>query len=202
MAAGFVFPPGVVALAGSRRLPVSGVSRVQGVVSSLLEGGCSLVLGCCVGADRAALGCCSPAQARVLAAFGPAGQGACAWSAVSAVLAHAAAGGAVIWWAGGGPRMPLRRRLAARSAAVARAATSGAVVFLASPSSRGSLIVALGVARRGLPVIAFPLGFSASALPLLGTQGRWVPVSSGVLGRGWRWEESSCLFQGHQNHLQ
>lgn len=185
-----VFPPGVVALAGSRSLPASALPLVRAVVSSLLAGGCSLAVGCCVGADQRALGSCAPGQVRVLAAFGPAGQGACAWSAVSAVLAHASAGGLVSWWAGGGPRVPLRRRLAARSAAVARAATVGAVVFLASPHSRGSLIVAQGVARRGLPVVAFPLGFPASALPRLGVCGAWVPAGSGGWVEGWRWVPS------------
>lgn len=187
MAAVPVLPPGVVALAGSRVLPAAAPALVRAVVWSLLGEGCSLAVGCCVGADQVALGQCAPAQARVYCAFGPAGQGACAWSAVSAVLAHAAAGGAVSWWAGGGARVPLRRRLASRSAAVARSASSGAVVFLASPTSRGSLIVAQGVARRGLPVVAFPLGFPAAELPHLGGGGAWAPVGSGFPAGGWRW---------------
>jgi hypothetical protein len=186
-------PSGRVVLAGSRALPLWGALLVEAVVARLLAGGSTLAVGCCVGADEVALGACPASRVQVLCALGPAGAGAGSWSAVAPVCAHQRAGGRVTWWAGGGPRVPLRRRLAARSGALAQLATAGAVVFLGSPNSRGSLIVASEVARRGLPVVGFPLGFPAEALPRLTAQGgAWVPAGEGVWGFGWRWVEGGC----------
>lgn len=184
----FVMGRGVVAVAGSRSLPRSFAPLVQGVVASVVGSGRSAAVGCCVGADAFALSSGVAASAvRCFAAFGPGGVGACSLSAVSAVSAFAAAGGCVAWWAGGPASVPLRSRLAARTQAVIGTASVSAVVFFASPSSRGSLLACRLAAARGLPVFAFPCGFAGSALPSLGA-GAWVPVGgSGVWSAAFRW---------------
>ena len=84
--------------------------------------------------------------------------------------------------------MPLRARLAARTRAVV-AGASTLVVFPASPSvaGSGSWLAASAAADRGLPMVAFPLGFPAASLPWLGT-GVWAPVGgAGVWAEAWRW---------------
>jgi hypothetical protein len=74
------FPAGVVAVAGSRSLPPKVCAVVAAVARELVTGGCSLVCGCCVGADAAVLaalagtgGCAAGAPLRVLCAWGPGG---------------------------------------------------------------------------------------------------------------------------------
>ncbi len=178
----------VVALAGSRSLPVSGRARVAEVAAGLLESGCSLVVGCCVGADEAVLSACSAdSPVSVLAAFGPGGEGAGPASAVGSVLAFARAGGAVSWWAGGGPAVPLRVRLAARTQAVVRAGSGGLVAFFGSAASRGTLLACRVAAGRGAPVVAFPLGSPGEGLPALGP-GAWVPLHGvGLWAGAWYW---------------
>jgi hypothetical protein len=187
------FPPalagvagGVVAVAGSRSLCPSGAGVVAHLARSLSAAGAPLVVGCATGADAAALGAVPVHSVRVFAAFGPGGVGAWAGSAVPAVSRFVAAGGPVVWWAGGGPAVPLRWRLAARTrAVVARAAAL--VVFVNSVGSRGSLLAARCAAARGVPVIAFPLGFPVARLPLLGA-GAWVPAGgSGLWAGAWVW---------------
>lgn len=188
--------PGVVAVAGSRSLPPGGAGRVASVAAALLEAWHSLAVGCCTGADSAVLsvGACSPGRVQCLAAFGPVAQGApgsWAGSAVAAVAQFAAAGGAVSWWAGGSQSVPLRARLAARTAAVVARASAGCVVFFASAGSRGSLLAASRAAARGLPVLAFPLGFSGAALPSLGA-GAWCAAGlAGEWAGAWRWVPSA-----------
>ena len=169
-------PGGVVALAGSRSLPPGGAGLVAGVARSLVSAGAVLVVGCAAGADAVVLAAVPPGSVRVFAAFGPGGAGdAGSASAVPVVSRFAAAGGSVVWWAGGGATRPLRARLTARTAAVVSAASVGRVVFLGSPVSRGSLLAAGFAAARGLPVVAFPLGFPPAQLPLLGP-GVWRPA--------------------------
>ena len=182
-----MFDGGVVAVAGSRSLPGRGAKLVAEVARDLVASGCSLVVGCCRGADAAAFCAVPVARVRVLCAFGAEGEGTGASSAVARVHAFAANGGAVEWWAGGGIAVPLSARLARRTQAVVSRASSGLVLFPSSSASRGSWLAArLAVARR-LPVLAFPLGFSPSLLPPLGA-GRWERASgSGVFARGWRW---------------
>lgn len=177
----------MVAVAGSRSLPPAGLALVGRVCWALVHSGRSLAVGCCVGADAAVLGAGLPvASVRLLCAFGPAGAGAGPASAVAAVCAFAQAGGAVRWWAGGPAGVPLAQRLRARTCAVALAG-SALVVFFGSPASRGSLLAASLAASRGLPVLAFAVGFAGALLPPLGA-GRWVPVSgSGVWAAAWRW---------------
>jgi hypothetical protein len=201
------FSPGVVAVAGSRSLPPEASVVVSAVARELVAGGCSLVCRCCVGADAAVLaalagagGCAAGAPLRVLAAFGPVSP---PWpaahytapgasrdhSAVAAVADALLAGVPVTWWVGGGPSVPLRARLARRARAVVAEASAGLVLFPASPAvvGSGSWLAASAAVERGLPVIAFPLGFPAAALPELGV-GAWVPVgSAGVWSGAWRW---------------
>lgn len=169
--------PGVVAVAGSRALPASGASLVVSVASDLVAVGSSLVVGCCSGADAALLsavpGSVPPSLVRCMAAFGPGGVGAGPASAVAQVAKFAQVGGAVQWWAGGCAASPLRARLAARTRAVVCLASAGLVVFFASPTSRGSLLACRCALSRGLPVVAFAVGFSAEKLPELGA-GFWV----------------------------
>lgn len=185
----------VVAVCGSRSLPVGGATLVGQVVGSLLAAGRSLVVGCCVGADAAALAVCpASGPVSVLAAFGPGGEGAGPWSAVPVVRAFARAGGAVSWWAGGPAAVPLAVRLRSRTEAVAKAGSGGVVAFLASPASVGSLVACRAAARLGRPVAVFPLGFAGEALPLLGP-GRWEPVGgSGVWAEAWVWAPEAGLF--------
>lgn len=189
------FPRSVVAVAGSRRLPPEPSALVAQVARELVAGGCSLVVGCCVGADAAvlapvpgALGAALPGRAvRVLCAWGPGGAGAGPTSAGRAVLAAEASGVSIRWWAGGGPSVPLVARLARRTRAVVAEASAGLVVFPASPSSRGSWLAAAAAVARGLPVLVFPVGFAAELLPQLGV-GRWVPAGgAGMWDSAWRW---------------
>jgi hypothetical protein len=190
------FVPGVVAVAGSCSLPPEASVVVSAAARELVAGGCSIVVGCCAGADAAVLaalagagGCAARAPLRVLAAFGPVSPPWPAahytapgvsrdYSAVAAVADALLAGADVRWWVGGGPSVPLRARLSRRTRAVV-AEASALVVFPASPTvaGSGSWLAASAAADRGLPVIAFPLGFPAAALPELGA-GAWVPVGS------------------------
>jgi hypothetical protein len=178
---------GVVAVAGSRALPAYGSALVARVVSDLAASGASFVVGCCSGVDAALLsavpGSVPPSLVRCLAAFGPCGVGAGPASAVAQVSAFACAGGSVQWWAGGQASVPLRSRLADRTRAVVASANAGLVVFFSSPSSRGSILACRCAVARGLPVLAFAVGFSGSKLPVFGA-GAWVP--SGQFG-GFKW---------------
>lgn len=183
-----MFDDGVVAVAGSRSLPVGGLALVGSVSRSLVASGCSLVVGCASGADSACFSSVPVQSVRVLAAFGPGGAGAAGRvSAVSQLSAFVRGGGGVSWWAGGGASVPVRRRLAARSRAVVSAASSGLVVFFSSPSSRGSALAARFAVSRGLPVVAFAVGFPPSRLPSLGA-GAWSSVGgAGPWAGAWRW---------------
>ncbi|MBL1265808.1 hypothetical protein [Candidatus Methylomicrobium oryzae] len=162
------------------------------VASDLAAGGASLAVGCCTGADAALLsavpGSVPPSLMHCFAAFGPGGEGAGQFSAIAAVQAFAASGGSVCWWAGGPASVPLRSRLAGRTRAVVGAADAGLVAFFASPSSRGSLFACSCALSRGLPVVAFPVGFPGAELPLLGA-GSWVPFS--ILG-GFKWAKTQA----------
>ena len=182
-----MFNGGVVAVAGSRALPAGGAVLVAEAAQVLVGSGCSLVVGCCRGADAAVLSAVPVSRVRVLCAFGPVGPGAGPASAVGPVLAFAATGGVVAWWAGGGPAVPVFARLARRTRAVVSCASSGLVLFPSSPGSRGSWLAAEFAAARGLPVVVVPLGFSPSLLPSLGAGG-WVRANaSGLFAGAWRW---------------
>ncbi len=185
-----MFRNGVVAVAGSRSLPAGGVALVAEAARVLAGSGCSLVVGCCRGADAAVLSAVPASSVRVLCAFGPAGKGAGPVSAVAPVLAFAVAGGAVAWWAGGGPSVPLFARLARRTRAVVSCASSGLLLFPSSPASRGSWLAAELAVVRGLPVVVVPLGFAPSLLPSLGAGGWVCANASGVFAGAWRWVAS------------
>jgi hypothetical protein len=175
------------AFGGSRSLGPEASALASQAAAVLLQGGAGLVVGCCKGADASALSAAVAAglahRVSVLGAFGPLGPagrapaGACPASAVASVRAAVRAGAAFQPWAGGPGSVPLSARLSGRTRAVAAAASAGALVVLA-PGSRGALILARAVARRGLPVVALPVG--GAQLPDLGA--RWVPVP-GALGR-------------------
>lgn len=207
------FSPGVVAVVGSRRLPPEASALVAAVAGELVAGGCSIVVGCCAGADAAVLaalagagGYAAGAPLRVLAAFGPVSPpwpaahytapGASRdYSAVAAVADALLAGADVRWWAGGGPDVPLRARLAARTRAVV-AEASALVVFPASPAVAGSgtWLAARLATDRGLPVVAFPLGFPPAELTELGA-GQWVALPGPRVWIGaWRWSPAPGLF--------
>jgi predicted Rossmann fold nucleotide-binding protein DprA/Smf involved in DNA uptake len=183
---------GVVAVCGSRSLPVSAGPLVGRVVRALLAGGASLAVGCASGADAFALSACWSAGAlsrvSVFAAFGPGGAGAAgSVSAVSVVSAAAAAGAMVSWWAGGPVRVPVQARLLARTRRVVGAANVGLVAFFVPSASRGTVLACRLAAERGLPVLAFPVGFPGQRLPSLGS-GFWAPSGrAGVWSGACRW---------------
>jgi len=188
----------IVAVAGSRSLSADQAGQVSEAASSLLESGHRVAVGCCVGADeaviRAALANAGASSLNVMCAFGPGGVGACPVSAVSAAETARAAGARVSWWAGGGASVPLRARLARRTHAVAASAPGGLFVCFGSPESAGSLLACRAAISAGRPVLALPLGFGASALPLPGVGEwqaagisacpaavRWVPLQASIL---------------------
>jgi hypothetical protein len=184
----------VVAFAGSRSLPMGFAPLVASVAARVVASGSSVAVGCCVGVDAVVLSSVPASSVQCFAAFASSGAGSCSLSSVAPVRALPKRGGSVSWLAGGVLSAPLPVRLAARTRAVVAAASVCAVVFFASPASRGSLLAAGAAVRRGLPVFAFACGFPASLLPVLGV-GSWVAVSVGVFSGGFSWEShQSALF--------
>jgi len=181
---------GSVAFAGSRGLAPAFAPLVGRVVSSVVGSGRSVSVGCCVGLDSivlSALPLLLGGGSRCFAAFGSDGVGSCCLSAVGAVSNFAAAGGSVSFWAGGGVSVALSARLSARTAVVVVSASVSAVVFFSSSSSVGSALACRLAVGRGLPVFAFPCGFSGSSLPSLGS-GSWIAVGgAGCWSGAWRW---------------
>ena len=185
-----IAPGSVIAVAGSRSVPESGGSVVARSCFALAAAGAIVSVGCCVGIDEFVISYYPAGALRVSAAFGPDGAGAGRFSALHKVSWAKLNGSHVDWWAGGSASVPLPARLSARTAAVVCAANAGAVVFFASPQSRGSLLAAHSATLRGLPVVAFSLGFTPSLLPSLGV-GRWVNCGgAGVWAEAWRWESA------------
>lgn len=185
-----------VVVGGSRSLSSPLVARV---CAALVRSGRSLVVGCATGVDASVLSWAvssgSVASVSCFAAFAASGAGACGVSAVSAVSAFAAAGGSVAWLSGGALSAPLPARLSARARAAVGFASGGAVFFVSSPSSVGSLAAACAAAARGLPVVVFPVGFSGASLPLLAPGGVWSPSGrSGVWASAWCWSPAPSLF--------
>lgn len=173
------------AVGGPRRLNTAGVRAAEAAALALLASGARLAVGCCTGADAAAITAAVQAaqaeQLHVRCAFGPvprcpsSAPGTCRWSAPGAVALAERYGAQVQPWAGGPAELPPAARLHRRTEAVAAAATAGALVLL-HPRSTGAALLARTVARRGLPVLALPLGCRAEALPALDSSGRWEPA--------------------------
>jgi len=173
--------PGIVAVAGSRNLSASGSALVIRITSDLAARGSSFVVGCCSGADAALLsavpGSIPPSMVCCFAAFSSNNKGVGASSAITQVSRFYRCGGTVEWLAGGSLSLPLWVRLANRTKQVVKSANAGLVVFFSSPRSRGSLLACRCAILRGIPVVAFPIGFSGSVLPILGA-GKWVYFDS------------------------
>jgi predicted Rossmann fold nucleotide-binding protein DprA/Smf involved in DNA uptake len=169
----------VFAVAGGRSLSSEFAPLVSSVCSSLVASGASLVVGCASGCDSFVLssalsGAFPLSSVRCFAAFSASGRGVLGVSAWVAVSSFSASGGSVVWASPGLLSLPVPARLASRTALVVGAASAGVVVFFASPSSRGSLLACSRALSRGLPVVAFPCGFSdGDQLPSLGA-GAWV----------------------------
>jgi len=173
--------PGVVAVAGSRNLSASGSALVVQITSNLAACGSSFVVGCCSGADAALLsavpGSIPPSLVKCLSAFDSDGIGSAPSSAIDQVFSFSHTGGSVTWLAGGSVSLPLWVRLANRTKQVINSANAGLLVFFSSSRSRGSLLACRCAISRGIPVVAFPIGFSGSELPVLGS-GNWVYFDS------------------------
>ena len=167
---------GVVAVAGSRAMPANGSTLIIQISSELAARGSSFVVGCCSGADSALLsavpGSIPPSMVRCLSAFNSKGEGAAPSSAVDQVFEFSRSGGSVEWLAGGVLSIYPWVRLANRTKQVINSANAGLLVFFSSPRSRGSILACRCAISRNLPVIAFPIGFSSSELPVLG-RGYW-----------------------------
>ncbi|NOR70656.1 MAG: hypothetical protein GQ532_13350 [Methylomarinum sp.] len=173
--------PGIVAVAGSRIIPASGSALIVQITSELAASGSSFVVGCCSGADAALLsaipGSIPPSMVSCLAAFNSNGIGAAPSSAIDQVFKFSRSGGSVEWLAGGSLSVLPWVRLANRTKKVINSANAGLLVFFSSPRSRGSLLACRCAISKGIPVVAFPISFSSSELPVLGT-GYWVKNSN------------------------
>lgn len=175
----------VIAVAGSRVLSAAGVEMVAETAATMISSGCNLAVGCCTGVDAAVLTAGLPVAAvQCSAVFDPSGEGSGPFSNVDGVLSFVHCGGIVNWCAGGAIALPLPVRLVARTRFVVNSANQGLMVFFNGQRSRGSLLACRVAINRGLPVWAFPLGFSGRNLPCPGA-GHWRAVC-GWPG-AWRW---------------
>ncbi len=175
----------VLAVAGSRVLSAAGEEIVLETAVKMIRSGCAISVGCCTGVDAAVLTAGLPvASVQCSTVFGPDGAGSGPFSNVDGILSFSRRGGAVNWCAGGAISLPLPVRLVARTRSIVNSANQGLIVFFNGPRSRGSLLACRIASNRGLPVWAFPLGFSGRDLPCP-SAGHWRPVS-GWSG-AWRW---------------
>ena len=167
---------GIVAVAGSRNISASGSALIIQTTSDLAASGFSFVVGCCSGADSALLSAVPesipPSFVQCLAAFNAYGVGAAPSSAIDQVVKFSRSGGCVKWLTGGSLSIPPWVRLANRTKQVVNSANAGLLVFFSSPRSRGSLLACRCAIARGIPIVAFPMGFSSTELPSLGV-GYW-----------------------------
>lgn len=190
-----------VLFGGSRSLGAAWSGLVSACVSAALVRCVGVSVGCAAGADAVALSSAlgapsfSPGLVRLAAVGASSGAGFWSGSAPFGLLARAAAAGVpVAWSAGGGSSVPFRARLLRRSLA-ALSGCAGAVFFLASPGSSGSLRVAGAAAASGVPVVVFACGFSAPPCPpcppRLGrgrlASGSWSPAGSFCGAARWVW---------------
>lgn len=178
-----------VAVIGSRSLPPAWASQVCMVVGCLSQRGFGVGTGGAIGADLFAL--------RAVVASGSA---LCARSVVylpgsvsqapracqPALASFAAAGGRVVEGPAkvGSSRRVFVSALFARSRALV-AGSSGVVAFVSGPS-RGTWYTCRLAARRGLPVVVFPVGGPRSLVSL--GCGSWAPV--GIWPGAFRWVPS------------
>ena len=179
--------PGIVAVAGSRNISASGSALIVQITSALAADGFSFVVGCCSGADAALLsavpGLIPPSIVQCLAAFNADGLGLAPSSAFDQVVKFSCSGGYVEWLAGGSLSVLPWVRLANRTKQVVNSANAGLLVFFGSPRSRGSLLACRCAISRGIPIVAFPMGFSSTELPNLGV-GYWVKNTN---NKGYLW---------------
>jgi len=149
-----------VAVLGSRDLSVSFRHQVGYVVTALQREGVRFFSSCC-------------------------GQGACSFARAAFALHRVPS---VVFRASAFPASSWSGSLSLRSGACVRGCqVAGAiVVFLASPSSFGSVKEMRLGASLGIPVYAFACGFEPALLPALGA-GSWVAVSSGPLCGASQW---------------
>lgn len=200
----------VVGFSGARDLGGAWAALVRRVMASCAAG-CSLLVGCAPGADRAVIGAALAAglggSLSVFAVGGPsAGFPGGAGPAPAWVLAAASAGASVRWWAGGPACVPLRARLAARSAALvsAVAASGGSlVVFAGGPcpagvvpsrawpgGGSGSWASAALAAGLAVPLSVFWCAAGPAVLPAW-PGGSWSPAPSGA----WAWAPAPAPVQ-------
>ncbi len=169
--------PGIVAVAGSRNISASSSVLIVQTTSALAADGFSFVVGCCSGADAALLSAVPrvipPSFIQCFAAFNADGMGLAPSSAIDQVVKFSHSGGCVKWLAGGSLSIPPWVRLANRTKQVVHSANAGLLVFFSSPRSRGSLLACRCAISRGIPIMAFPMGFSSTELPNLGV-GYWI----------------------------
>lgn len=160
---------------GSRSLSDSYFPLVSDVVSTPMQLGCYVNVGCAIGADEAvieaALGC-DPARLSVFAQFSASGEGSFSGSAYIPVIAAKKEGAQVSFLSGGPLRIPLKTRLMLRSKA-ALAGCAGSVFFLSKSFSPGSLKVAAEAVKKNQIVYAFPCGFSGAPVSLRSVPGSW-----------------------------
>jgi len=157
-------------------MPANGSALIVQITSEFAARGSFFVVGCCSGADEALLsavpGSIPPSMVCCLSAFSSKGKGAAPSSAVDQVFEFSRSGGSVTWLAGGSLSVSPWVRLANRTKQVINSADAGLLVFFSSPRSRGSLLACRCAISKKIPVIAFPIGFSSSELPILGA-GYW-----------------------------
>lgn len=163
---------------GSRNLSDLYDPQVHQVVSSVMQKGCFVNVGCATGADETIIEAAlseSPAHLSVFAQFSFAGEGAFMFSAFTAVYLAQQSGAQVSYLAGGPLNIPLKARLMRRSKAALQGCDAS-VFFISQPYSPGSLKVAAAAVQQNMPVFVFPLGFDGQPVPLHGVRGSWQPA--------------------------
>jgi len=170
-----------VAFGGSRNF--RGTKQAFELICAVYEAGAIVRVGCCVGADEYVIGTVVDSvhlavNLQICSIFERYGYGACALSAVSAVL-RAADSAWVEWRSGGGDDVPLAARLAARTKKV----IDGADCFIALEPGPGTLKACAIAAKRAIPIFALA---QSRPNPIPHHAGHWGPES--LAGQaGWQW---------------
>jgi len=160
---------------GSRNLSDFYDPQVHLVVTSVIQKGCFVNVGCATGADETIIEAAlseSPAHLSVFAQFSFAGEGTFMFSAFTAVSLARKARAQVSYLAGGPLSVPLKARLMRRSKAALKGCDAS-VFFISQPYSAGSLKVAAEAVKQNIPVYVLPLGFDGQPVPLHGVPGSW-----------------------------